>query len=103
MLTIAPDLMEAMLEIVQKTRWLQTALAIVEFQQMVIQAIFVRVRCVALRRRRTVTDGRTDGRTSLLQFAYCVLCVYGNGHAMRGCVLVLWGLLGRWCLCLVWL
>lgn len=43
MLTIAPDLIEAMLEILQKTRWLQTALSVIELQQMIIQAIYVRV------------------------------------------------------------
>lgn len=44
MLTIAPDLIEAMLEILQKTRWLQTALSVIELQQMIIQAIYLRVR-----------------------------------------------------------
>ena len=43
MLKIAPDLIEAMLEIVQKTRWLQTALHVIELQQMIVQAVCVRV------------------------------------------------------------
>lgn len=56
MLTIAPDLIEAMLEILQKTRWLQTALSVIELQQMIIQAIYLRVRfqppsCHSMKRR----------------------------------------------------
>ena len=44
MLIIAPDLIEAMLEILQKTRSLATALAVVELQQQIIQAVYIKVR-----------------------------------------------------------
>lgn len=42
MLTHSVDLIEAMLEILQKTRWLQTALSVLDLQQMLTQAIWVR-------------------------------------------------------------
>ena len=42
MLCLSGDLIEAMLEILQKTRWLQTALGVLDFQQQLTQAIMVR-------------------------------------------------------------
>eukprot|EP00624_Nannochloropsis_granulata_P006862 evm.model.NODE_5287_length_31514_cov_28.831980.10 len=39
MLCLSGDLIEAMLEILQKTRWLQTALGVLDFQQQLTQAI----------------------------------------------------------------
>ena len=72
MLTIAPDLIEAMLEILQKTRWLQTALAVIEFQQMVVQAVYVRVRAFEF--------GRFLSRSGVwMVFGWCVV---GKGLRM---------------------
>lgn len=42
MLLLSGDLIEAMLEILQKTRWLQTALGVLDLQQQLTQAIMVR-------------------------------------------------------------
>jgi hypothetical protein len=45
MLKASSDLIEAMLEILQRTRWLQTARNVLEFQQMLVQGAWVKV-CV---------------------------------------------------------
>jgi hypothetical protein len=44
MLRASSELIEAMLEIMQLRRYLQTAINIIEFQQMLVQALWIKVR-----------------------------------------------------------
>lgn len=44
MLKYTDDLLDAMIEIIQTKRWLQTMVNVIEFQEMLVQGIWVKVR-----------------------------------------------------------
>jgi len=106
MLCLSGDLIEAMLEILQKTRWLQTALGVLDFQQQLTQAIMVREPADSLYQLPHLTAAEmghiTKGKGSVKSILeYCRLPdeqkkgLAGLGEEEKGDVLKVCGLLPR--------